>query len=76
MKLKRDWVLMWSKNLPTIFREDGTMSFFDNFCTSKALLCDLVEVKIYGIGTAQTNRRHFPEDLKKIQVQYKAIIII
>ena len=27
MKLKRDWVLMWSKNLPTIYREDGTMSF-------------------------------------------------
>ena len=71
MKLKRDWVLLWSKNLPTIFRE---VSFFDIFFTSKALICDLEEVKIYGIATSRTNRRHFPEDLKKNQVQYKVIL--
>ena len=37
--------------------------YFDNFFTCKALLCDLEQLKTYGIGTARTDRKHFPEDL-------------
>ena len=55
------------KELTNDFQGRWHNVFFDNFFTSRALLCDLEEVKIYGIGTARTNRRHFPEDLKKFK---------
>ena len=45
----------------------ATRSTYDNFFTSKALLCDLEQLMIFGIGTTRTDRKHFPEDLKKIK---------
>ena len=53
------------KELTTDFQHRWHKVFFDNFFTSKALLCDLEEVGIYGCGTARTNRKFFPEVLIK-----------
>ena len=44
-------------------------AYFDNFFTSKSLLCDLEAVGMYGCGTTRTNRIGFPEDLKKARLQ-------
>jgi hypothetical protein len=38
--------------------------YFDNFFTSKGLLCDLESVGIYGCGTARKDRKQFPQALK------------
>ncbi len=38
---------------------------FDNYFTSKRLICELMEVGIYGCGTCRKNRKLFPELLKK-----------
>ena len=38
--------------------------YFDNFFTSKKLICDLEVVGLYGCGTARKDRKGFPEDLK------------
>ena len=46
-------------------------SFFDNFFTSKKLLCDLESVGTYGCGTDRKDRLGFPEQLKKSQVEEK-----
>ena len=42
--------------------------FFDNFFNSFELLNDLVEDDIYACGTARSNRRGFPEQLKKVKL--------
>ncbi len=42
--------------------------YFDNFFTSKTLICELEEVGIYGCGTARSDRKLFPGDLKKIKL--------
>lgn len=39
--------------------------FFDNFFTSKSLLCELEEVGLYACGTARSDRKLFPLVLKK-----------
>ena len=38
--------------------------YFDNFFTSKKLLCDLELSDTYGCGTVRKNRKGFPEELK------------
>ena len=40
------------------------MVFFDNFFTSKELLCDLESVGVYGCGTTLKDRIGFPVELK------------
>ena len=52
------------KDLTSDFQGKWHRVYFDNFFTSKALICDLEEVGIYGCGTARKDRRGFPEDLK------------
>ena len=53
------------KDLTLDFQGKWHWVFFDNFFTSKKLLCDLESVGIYGCGTARKDRRDFPEQLKK-----------
>jgi len=53
------------KELTSDFQNKWHHVFFDNFFTSKALLCDLEAVGLYGCGTARKDRKHFPADLKK-----------
>ena len=53
------------KGLTEDFQFRWHRCYFDNFFTSKILLCDLLEVGIYGCGTCRTDRKHFPTELKK-----------
>ena len=63
------------KNLEARVVKDLTRDFqkwyqvFDNFFTSKALLYDLEAVGLYGCGTAQSNRKDFLDQLKKVQLK-------
>ena len=41
------------KHLTQDFKDKWHMVFFDNFFTSKALICDLEAMKIYSNGTAR-----------------------
>jgi len=52
------------KTLTSNFQHRWHRCFFDNFFTSKTLLCELLEVGIFGIGTCRKDRRHFPDALK------------
>ena len=42
--------------------------YFDNFFTSKKLMCDLESSGTYGCGTVRKNWKGFPEELKIIEV--------
>ena len=53
------------KELTSDFQNIWHHVFFDNFFTSKALICDLEAVGLYGCGTARKDRKVFPVDLKK-----------
>ena len=53
------------KDLTFDFQHRWHRVYFDNFFTSKSLLCDLEQVGLYGIGTARSDRKFFPEALKK-----------
>ena len=53
------------RDLTLDFQGKWHTAFFDNFFTSKKLLCDLESSGIYGCGTARKDRRGFPEALKK-----------
>lgn len=57
------------KNLMEDFHRKWYRVFFDNFFTSKALLCDLEAVGLFGIGTARSDRKNFPPQLKKRKFQ-------
>ena len=59
------------KNLGARVVKDLTRDFqkIDNFFTSKALLCDLEAVGLYSCGTAQSNRKGFPEQLKNVKLK-------
>ena len=57
------------KELTNYFQGKWHKIYFDNFFTSKYLVCDLEEVGLYGIGTARTDRKHLPEQLKKNKVK-------
>ena len=52
-------------DLTSDFQHRWHRCYFDNFFSSKALLCQLLEVGIYGIGTCRKDRKLFPEELKK-----------
>ena len=52
------------KHLTQDFKDKWHMVFFDNFFTSKALICDLEAMKIYSCGTARKDRKGFPQQLK------------
>lgn len=56
------------KELTSDFQYKWHHVFFDNFFTSKALLCDLEAVGLYGCGTARKDRKGFPEELKKAKL--------
>ena len=56
------------KELTKEFQNRWHRVFFDNFFTCKALICDLEAVGIYGIGTARSDRNHFPTDLKNAEL--------
>ncbi len=45
--------------------------YFDNFFTSKKLLCDLEYIQIYGCGTARRNRLGFPDELKNPRLKQR-----
>ena len=49
--------------------------YFDNFFNSFDLLNDLVSDDIYACGTARSNRRGFPEALKKLKFANRYIHI-
>ena len=53
--------------LTSDFQQRWHRAFFDNFFTSKALLAELEKVKVYGCGTARSDRKGFPVQLKKPQ---------
>ena len=52
------------KDLSFDFQGKWHHLLFDNFFTSKKLLCDLESVGTYGCGTARRDRLGFPEQLK------------
>ena len=52
------------KDLTSDFSHRWYMVYFDNFFTSKTLLCDLEENGVYGCGTARSDRLFFPAQLK------------
>lgn len=56
------------KDLTKDFQGKWHYVFFDNFFTSKALICDLEAVGIYGMGTARTDRKFFPSQLKTVEL--------
>ncbi len=47
------------------FRGQWHRVYFDNFFTSKQLLCSLESVGVYGCGTCRRDRKGFPDVLKK-----------
>ena len=48
--------------------------YFDNFFNSLELLNDLVSDNIFACGTARSNRRGFPEQLKKVKFANRYVI--
>lgn len=52
--------------------------FFNNFFTSKGLMCELEKNGIYGCGTARKDRKGFPAKLKtkktKVEEEVRHII--
>ena len=44
-------------------------AYFDNYFTSIDLLSKLEADGVYGCGTARTNRKGFPEELKKLKLK-------
>ena len=63
------------KELTSDFQNKWHHVFFDNLFTSKALLCDLEAVGLYGCGTARKDRKHFPVDLKKAKLRTRFVVI-
>ena len=57
------------KDLTSDFQRRWHHVYFNNFFTSKALLCDLEEVGIYGCRTARSDRKFFPAALKNIKLK-------
>ena len=53
------------KRLLEPFKGKGHFVFYDNFFTSVDLAKDLLSSNTYACGTARSNRRKFPESLKK-----------
>ena len=53
------------KDLTEPSRQKYHHVYFDNFFSSVGLLEDLEEVGLYACGTARTDRKGFPPELKK-----------
>ena len=53
------------KDLTRDFQRRWHRVYFDNYFTSKALLCELEEVGVYGCGTCRVDRKRFPQRLKR-----------
>jgi len=64
------------KELTSDFQHRWHHVFFDNFFTSKQLLCDLEAVGLYGCGTARKDRKHFPSHLKQAKLHSRCVTII
>ena len=58
--------VVWSLGEP--YLDSGRHFFFDNFFTSVDLMKSLIDRKTYACGTCRTNRKNFPEDLKKLKL--------
>ncbi len=63
------------RDLTRDFQHRWHRCFFDNYFTSKRLLCDLLEVGIYGCGTCRKDRKLFPEELKKPKLDKRHVCI-
>ena len=61
------------KELTLDFQHRWHRVYFNNFFTSKTLLYDLEQVEIYGIGTARSDRKFFPQDLKNVQLNIRYV---
>ena len=61
------------KELTHDFQGRWHFVYFDN---SKALLCDLEAVGLYGCGTCEVDRKLFPAALKKPQLKKRYLYII
>ena len=55
------------KSLTEDLKGQNCHVYFDNFFNSFELLNDLVSDDIFACGTARSNRRGFPERLKKVK---------
>ena len=55
------------------FQHKWHRCYFDNFFTSKHLLCKLLEVGIYGCGTCRRDRKLFPDLLKKPELDNRHV---
>ena len=64
------------KDLTTDFQNKWHRVYFDNFFTSKALMCDLEKGGIYGCGTARKDRRGFPDTLKNAKLKERYVTIL
>ena len=56
------------KDLTEPLRQKYHHVYFDNFFSSVGLLEDLEEVGLYACGTARTDRKGFPPELKKLKL--------
>ena len=61
------------KDLTKDFKDKWHRVYFDNFFTSKALICDLNKGGIYGCGTARKDRRGFPDTLKQAKLKQRYV---
>ena len=57
------------KQLIEPFKGKGHFVFYNNFFSSVDFAKDLLLVNTYACGTARTNRRKFPESLKKTSLK-------
>ena len=57
------------KRLMAPFKGKGHFVFYDNFFSSVDLAKDLLSLTVYACGTAKTNRRKFPDSLKKTKLK-------
>ena len=57
-------------NLAGPFLDQGYRIYIDNYYTSPQLLKDLYEKKTYATGTMASNRKGFPEEIKRMVAEY------
>ena len=57
------------KTLTADLRDKNHHVFFDNFFNSFQLLLDLLDDGLYGCGTARSNRKGFPAELKNTKLK-------
>ena len=57
------------KRLIDPFKDKGHFAFYDNFFTTVDLAKELLAINTFSCGTARSNRRKFPDSLKKSKLQ-------